>query len=249
MFKTAELEHVDTLHHYGRQLAVLRRIYQSYDRIIERLLERQRVLANAASLMGDQRNIALRSIGHDSDKYFTYGIPLATSAVVRFETLRDRIRLYALSEIQECLDEKDALVQVVSFADLCADQHTKSTTELQPNRQARSVGNRDTDKDHHSSSQAHHPLLTSQSSDCLLFHWSGEQPELHHQDFLDIILCHVHGVFPVPRSIWYIERYTREQADISVTYENHDQLYQSCGVGKVKAEKGNQSGVTQIGKD
>lgn len=222
MFKTAELEHVDTLHHYGRQLAVLRRIYQSYDRIIERLLERQRVLANAASLMGDPRTIALRSIENNSDKYFTYGIPLATSAVVRFETLRDRIRLYALSEIQECLDEKDALVQVVSFADFRVNQHTKFATELQPDRQARGIGNRDTDQDHHSLSKTHYPLLTSQSSDSLLFHWSGEQPKLLHQNLLAIFLSLAHGIFLVPRSIWCTEWYTREQANISVAHENHN---------------------------
>lgn len=43
----------------------------------------------------------------------TYGVSLSSAATVRFERLRDRIKLYALSEIQECLDEKDSLVFLV----------------------------------------------------------------------------------------------------------------------------------------
>ena len=70
----------------------------------------------ALKLMGDSSSADKTSVS--TDKYFTYGIPLATGAAVRFETLRDRIRLYALSEIQECLDEKDALVQVVGVCKL-----------------------------------------------------------------------------------------------------------------------------------
>ena len=47
----------------------------------------------------------------------TFGAPLSQAAIVRFERLLDRINLYALSEIQECLDEKDALVFMVSTFD------------------------------------------------------------------------------------------------------------------------------------
>lgn len=43
----------------------------------------------------------------------TYGVSLSSAATVRFERLRDRINLYALSEIQECLDEKESLVFLV----------------------------------------------------------------------------------------------------------------------------------------
>ena len=41
------------------------------------------------------------------------GAALTPHTIVRFERLRDRIGLYALSEIQECLDTKDALVLMV----------------------------------------------------------------------------------------------------------------------------------------
>jgi len=47
------------------------------------------------------------------------GVPLSSHAVARFERLRDRIKLYALAELQDCLDEKDGLVnmtfQLIAF--------------------------------------------------------------------------------------------------------------------------------------
>ena len=43
----------------------------------------------------------------------THGAPLSPAVTVRFERLLDRINLYALPEIQECLDEKDGLVFLV----------------------------------------------------------------------------------------------------------------------------------------
>ena len=47
------------------------------------------------------------------------GVPLSSHSVARFERLRDRIKLYALAELQDCLDEKDGLVnmtfQLIAF--------------------------------------------------------------------------------------------------------------------------------------
>lgn len=43
----------------------------------------------------------------------TLGVPLSSTATVRFERLLDRINHLALNEIQECLDEKEALVFLV----------------------------------------------------------------------------------------------------------------------------------------
>lgn len=40
------------------------------------------------------------------------GVSLSSAARVRFERLKDRIILYALSEIQECIDQKDSLVMM-----------------------------------------------------------------------------------------------------------------------------------------
>ena len=45
------------------------------------------------------------------------GTTLSSSAIVRFQRLGDRIDLYVLSEIQQCLDEKESLVFMVSLSD------------------------------------------------------------------------------------------------------------------------------------
>lgn len=53
--------------------------------------------------------------GQITSEIQTFGAPLSSAATVRFERLRDRINLYALSEIQECLDEKESLVFLVRW--------------------------------------------------------------------------------------------------------------------------------------
>ena len=123
MFNKADLDHIDRLHHVGRQLAVLKRIYRSYDLIIERILDRQKPFEKAVAPAPDTaiganaRSHALHneqthgSIPDVED--ISFGVPLSTPALVRFERLKDRIRLFAMSEIQECLDEKEALVLLV----------------------------------------------------------------------------------------------------------------------------------------
>jgi Mg2+ and Co2+ transporter CorA len=40
------------------------------------------------------------------------GVSLSSAARARFERLKDRIQLYALSEIEECLDQKESLVMM-----------------------------------------------------------------------------------------------------------------------------------------
>ena len=121
MFTTAELRHVDELHHIGRQLAVLKRIYQSYDNIIERILDGPKQI-DPLNTVQDENSSKLLIAGapqkmeasttSSASAPSSYGVPLATAATVRFERLKDRISLFALNEIQDCLDEKEALVQV-----------------------------------------------------------------------------------------------------------------------------------------
>ncbi|MCJ1389178.1 hypothetical protein MMC18_002033 [Xylographa bjoerkii] len=114
MFTTADLQHVDDLHHYGRQLAVLKRIYQSYSNLIERVLEGSKKIEHSKSTMLDNASQTQR--GSESMKInettmsTSIGVPISTTARVRFERLKDRIGLYCLNEIQDCIDEKDALV-------------------------------------------------------------------------------------------------------------------------------------------
>ncbi|KAF2145370.1 uncharacterized protein K452DRAFT_243330 [Aplosporella prunicola CBS 121167] len=118
MLSKAELKHVNQLHRIGRQLAVLKRLYSSYEAICDRVLERHE--ATLASLknshvIGDQRNIedSIASSGpHIPEAESMLGVSLSSAARARFKRLKDRTRLYALSEIQECLDQKESLVMM-----------------------------------------------------------------------------------------------------------------------------------------
>jgi hypothetical protein len=123
MLVKASLTHVDQLHHIGRQLAVLKRVYQSYDLIIQRVLKKQEAtlasLKNSHIMSGAESLASVHPVndppGHmiaEADSLL--GVSLSSAARVRFERLKDQIELYALSEIQECLDQKDSLVQMVS---------------------------------------------------------------------------------------------------------------------------------------
>ena len=110
MFERPEVGLIDTMHRIGRQLAVLKRLYQSYVLIIERILEKQLPLTHQS------KHTAIESLASSTDNMLSkpiFGAPLSSAATVRFERLRDRIELYALSEIQECIDEKEALVFLV----------------------------------------------------------------------------------------------------------------------------------------
>ncbi|KAI9840879.1 MAG: hypothetical protein M1838_003866 [Thelocarpon superellum] len=130
MLDRPELNHIDRLHHIGRQLGVLRRIYQSYKLIIDRILDRQKPMGQHfgpvpmenPSNMSEDRHALIRSSTVDlspsvsmadfrtEDRHAPLGVTLSASAVVRLERMRDRIGLYALSEIHECLDTKESLV-------------------------------------------------------------------------------------------------------------------------------------------
>ncbi|KAL9608676.1 MAG: hypothetical protein Q9167_006511 [Letrouitia subvulpina] len=118
MFSKPEVEHIKTLHIIGLQLGALKRIYQSYVLIIERILDRQKPLKGRGSPYLNQNSIHAEQ---EQDSFCvaaedmvsstqTFEVPMSSTATVRFERLRDRINLYAISEIQECLDEKESLV-------------------------------------------------------------------------------------------------------------------------------------------
>lgn len=112
MFAKPEVQLIEDLHRVGRQLAVLKRMYESYALIIERILDRQKpipsLMSRSPTELSDQGGR-----GELSKDDQSYGVSLSPAAVVRFERLRDRIKLYALSEIQDCLDDKESLVFLV----------------------------------------------------------------------------------------------------------------------------------------
>lgn len=123
MLIRANLSHVDQLHHIGCQLAVLKRVYQAYELIIERVLKKQEatlaslknshIVSGADSLASSIPVVGSPQIVPEADSLL--GVSLSSAARARFERLKDRILLYALSEIQECIDQKDSLVMMVSY--------------------------------------------------------------------------------------------------------------------------------------
>jgi hypothetical protein len=136
MLNVAKVDLVDSLHRIGRRLAVLKRVYQSYEQMITRILQRQRLLRDEARKEGkpqaESRPVTTSGEHYDNghgpsmfrsptvllttSEDMSLGVPLSSSAIVRFERLLDRIKLYAISEIDECLNEKEALVFMVGFA-------------------------------------------------------------------------------------------------------------------------------------
>lgn len=80
----------------------MQHLYQGYKNLISRILEQKS--ASHHDLM--PRSSSNLSAHHR-------GVTLAQSAVLRFERLSDRIELLILSEIQEFLAEKDALISTV----------------------------------------------------------------------------------------------------------------------------------------
>lgn len=130
MIEHPNVDLVKQLHRLGRRLAVLKRLYQSYELIMRRLLQRQRLLRDEArssqapqlsfsptgveSEYHDLRQGSLVSNGSvPGMTYKPVGVMLASAAVARFERLVDRINLYCLSEIEACLTEKESLTFMV----------------------------------------------------------------------------------------------------------------------------------------
>ncbi|EED24334.1 conserved hypothetical protein [Talaromyces stipitatus ATCC 10500] len=125
MLTKPNVDLVDDLHWLGRRLAILKHLYQSYELVITRILQRQRLLRDEAAQIRhantrnantfndaeypDRAHMSF-SLADVSGTYdYTAGVQLTSAAVGRFERLADRIRLYCLSEIDTCLAEKETL--------------------------------------------------------------------------------------------------------------------------------------------
>lgn len=125
MLDRPEIELVNELHRLGRRLAVLKRLYQSYELIMQRMLQRQRMLHNVArssypdaltfgDTFGDPSLVSTTSF--PSNGHTPVGVQLSSAAVARFERLVDRINLYCLSEIDSCITEKESMTFMVSIS-------------------------------------------------------------------------------------------------------------------------------------
>ena len=135
MVQKPVLDDIDRLHHISRQLATLKRLYQSYQLIIDRVLKKQKQmqsltsashlsssslprLAQVESSDGSElptisRQQSAVHVRRSASSTGSAGLALTPAAVHRFERLRDRVTLYALSEIQECISTADSLVFMV----------------------------------------------------------------------------------------------------------------------------------------
>ena len=119
MFELPKLCHIDRLDRIGKELGLLKRHYQSYNRIIDRLLEPQ--TATAASLQNSRIITEASQTSLDTvrpiitEKQSMLGVSLSSAARARFKRLRDMIDLYALSEVEEYIKQKDSLVAMVSI--------------------------------------------------------------------------------------------------------------------------------------
>jgi hypothetical protein len=134
MLEKADLTIVDRLHHLGCQLAALRRVYQGYDLLIDRLLGKREVsqasLQNSyalqdagigleglsASMSSSQPGMTAHhhAVAGGAGESRVYGMFFSSAAKVRFERLQHRIQLYAMNEVNECLNQKESLVFMVS---------------------------------------------------------------------------------------------------------------------------------------
>lgn len=120
MVEQPTLKHVDRLDRIGNELGVLRRHYDAYLRIIDRLLEPQE--HTLASLQNSQvagfddsgSTATVRPPMNDEsllrEDESTSGVSLSWAALVRFRRLRDLIDLYALKEVEEYMKQKESLL-------------------------------------------------------------------------------------------------------------------------------------------
>lgn len=114
MFQAPKLCHIDRLDNIGKELGVLKRHYSSYNRIIDRLLEPRG--ATSASLQNSRvateaSQSSLNTIRPlVTEKESMLGVSLSSAVRVRFKRLKDQIDLYALSEVEEYLKQKDSLI-------------------------------------------------------------------------------------------------------------------------------------------
>ena len=115
MFESPKLCHLDRLDSIGKELGVLKRHYASYNRIIDSLLDQPS--ATTASLQNSQivsstsQRSSLDTVRPIvTERQSMLGVCLSSAARVRFKRLRGLIELYALSEVEEYMKQKEALI-------------------------------------------------------------------------------------------------------------------------------------------
>jgi hypothetical protein len=151
-------------------------MYQSYEHIVSRLLywSRAKKDINLAMLSsrptlpsldaGTYQDMSSSQLVRDERIFLEdesdCRVKLYSSSIARFERLLGRIRLYALTEIEECLNEKESLVLMVSCCIFPhhAIRYADQFPEFQLGSPERVPSSREVDENNHSSRQSHHPV-------------------------------------------------------------------------------------------
>lgn len=114
MFVQPKLAHIDRLDTIGKELGVLKRHYQCYIRIIDRLIEVQHpsdASLEDSHILGRSSQTSLDTVRPlVTERRSMLGVSLSSAALVRFARLKDLIDLYALNEVEEYIKRKDSLV-------------------------------------------------------------------------------------------------------------------------------------------
>ncbi|KAK3708870.1 hypothetical protein LTR37_011200 [Vermiconidia calcicola] len=117
MFQAPKLCHIDRLDTIGKELGLLKRHYESYNRIIDRLLEPQTAtsasLANSRIVGSETSQMSVNTVrAIMTERESMLGVSLTSATRARFKRLCDLIDLYALSEIEGYIKQKDSLVMM-----------------------------------------------------------------------------------------------------------------------------------------
>jgi hypothetical protein len=125
MFDSASTDLIRSTDVVGRQLKTLELMYKSYELVIVRLLKPRTSIYPSDQPMRSSHHVhGLPGHSLEDTEELTStapgprsqpGVDLSLPALLRFERLLDRIRLYALVEIQECVKERDSLALMVSI--------------------------------------------------------------------------------------------------------------------------------------
>lgn len=250
---------INELHWLGRRLAVLKRLYQSYELIMRRLLQRQRMLRDEArshqpaplsfgTTFGEREFADLRkdslmssgSIPGTTDK--PVGVILSSAAAARFERLADRIVLYCLSEIESCLTEKESLTFLVSVLVHGSDRNLGSvyrigqcadgipSLEFQFDRAQGLAGRGEIDTDHDPPGQSDDLVPTGQSDDCVLLDGiAGCQGRVHHGGLLGELRGDFRGIHRPADAVRSGQRHGGREDDLSVLGEDVLQVRTGAG--------------------
>ena len=146
MFEKPKLCHIDRLDAIGTELDILKRHFESYNRLMDRLLEPQTI--SNASLQN--YNIAVESSQTSIDtvrqvvteRQSAIGVSLSSAVRVRFERLKDLIDLYALAEVQDFIKQKDSLVNMVRVFPPCNSRANDDRLTLECHRTFSSLQSR-----------------------------------------------------------------------------------------------------------